>query len=319
VNCIFVFVQLMFEDFSDPSIYSKIVEPIFILLFSIELVMKFGAQGFKTFFRKKWNLYDLAVIIFSIIGLSLEFTKIPQLDTSMLVGGMRLIRMMKFIRYFSVSDKLRAITDTFFAAVPLATTQIIIIVLWYYAYGIIGMELFSGKLSRENPRLKGTDYDLLGFYEVSNFDNILNALLTEFHLMVVNNWHVTMKGAIAVTRRWSALYFIVFWLLTVIIFANLVVATVIDIFSQHFAHHSEEDKVSERQLEEHRPQPLQNDSKLLEEANTPSALIRLGETGDDMHVVISDTFTSDSVTVDSDLTLNESRSTDNLLIDYNSE
>jgi hypothetical protein len=153
---------------------------------------------------------------------------------------MRLLRMSKFIRYFSISDRLRIIVDTFFEVIPAATTQIVIVLLWYYAYGIIGMECFAGRLSRENPRLKGTDYDLLNFYNVSNYNDILMAFLTSYHLTVVNNWHVTMKGAIAATNRWSTIYFVVFWLFTVVIFMNLVVATVLDIFSNQFVARTKE-------------------------------------------------------------------------------
>ena len=51
------------------------------------------------------------------------------------------------------------------------------------------MQLFYGLLTPGDPRLIGTDYDTLNYY-CNNFDNFVNALVTLFELMVVNNWQV---------------------------------------------------------------------------------------------------------------------------------
>ncbi len=42
------------------------------------------------------------------------------------------------------------------------------------------------------------------------------------------------------TNRWAALYFIVFWLMTIIVLMNLVVATVLDVFAQQVSTVAEE-------------------------------------------------------------------------------
>jgi two pore calcium channel protein 1 len=56
LNCVFVVLQLIFEDYGHPSIWSKILEPTFIVLFTLELLLKLGGQGPKGFIRRKWNL-----------------------------------------------------------------------------------------------------------------------------------------------------------------------------------------------------------------------------------------------------------------------
>lgn len=171
---------------------------------------------------------------------------------SIFIAMLRLLRLMRFIRYFSISDRLKIIADTFIEVIPTGVVQFTIVLLWYYGYSEIAMFLFGGKLVRTNDALKGTDYDLLNFYDVANYNNIFNSFLTQYHLTVVNNWHVTMKGAIAVTNRFACIYFIVFWLLTIIILMNLVVATVLDIFSNQIQHKRAEDIKAKRREKEER-------------------------------------------------------------------
>lgn len=188
-------------------------------------------------------------------------------SASIVVAGLRLLRMMRFVRYFSVSDRLRVIADTFMEVIPWGASQFGIVLLWFYSYGILGMYLLGGKLIRplatdlKNPLLK-TDYHALDFYEVSNFNTILNCFITEFHLTVVNNWHITMRGAIAVTSRWIVVYFITFWLLTIIILMNLVVATVLDIFSSqiHQKLAAEQQKLREEREQQERERLLRTES-----------------------------------------------------------
>jgi len=163
---------------------------------------------------------------------------------------MRLLSLSRFIRTFSVSDRLRLIANTFAQVLPIATVQFTIVLLWYYSYGLVGMHLMYDTLHRPtndtliimgnnstliaNPLLK-TEYHMNNYYDIVNYNSFFNMLLTQFHLTIVSNWQVTMKAyMVALDTRWISLYFIVFWLVTVIILMNLVVASVLDIFAIQF-------------------------------------------------------------------------------------
>ncbi|KAL0482997.1 two pore calcium channel protein 1 [Acrasis kona] len=231
-NCGFVVFQIATENFSDSTQWSDYLEIFFVLPIVGEVLLRFIGDGPLHFFKKGWNIYDIVTVNVCVISLILEWTSVTSLKSSAVVAAIRLMRLMQFFRYFAVSRRLRIIASTFINVVPTGLIQFTIVLLWYYSYGIIGMHLFGDKLVRGNPLLKGTDYDMLNFYEVSGYSNVLIMLQTQYHLTVVNNWHVTMKGAIAVTNRWACVYFIIFWLLTIIILMNLVVATVLDVFAQ---------------------------------------------------------------------------------------
>lgn len=72
---------------------------------------------------------------------------------------------------------------------------------FYYAFAIVGMEIFQGMITYYgynttnasllfcgNPLLNGSDF-FAERYCGNNFNNIVNALVVLFELTVVNQWH----------------------------------------------------------------------------------------------------------------------------------
>ena len=91
------------------------------------------------------------------------------------------------------------------------------------------MQLYYGLLTPDNPRLNGTDYAADGYY-LNNFDSYSRALITLFELMVVNNWQVIMFGVVAVTNKWSQIYFLSFYIMTVMVVLNLILAFIVEVY-----------------------------------------------------------------------------------------
>ena len=54
-----------------------------------------------------------------------------------------------------------------------------------------------------------------------NFNNLANAFVTLFTLMVVNQWHIIANGFVLVTNKWARLYFISFHMVVVILVLNI--------------------------------------------------------------------------------------------------
>ena len=64
-----------------------------------------------------------------------------------------------------------------------------------------------------------------------NFNDFPASLVTLFHIMVVNNWFITCDMITALKGWWSPrLFFISFWVLTVLIMLNLVISFVLEIY-----------------------------------------------------------------------------------------
>lgn len=92
------------------------------------------------------------------------------------------------------------------------------------------MALFSGRVHTysliDNPTIEPL------FYLV-NFNDFVGSYITLFTLMVVNNWWVTCNVYIVICngKHWPVIYFIAFWVVTVCIMLNIVVAFVLEIYN----------------------------------------------------------------------------------------
>ena len=58
-----------------------------------------------------------------------------------------------------------------------------------------------------------------------NFNNMANAFVTLFTLMVVNQWHVIAQGFVLVTSKWARIYFFTFHMVVVILVLNIFTGT----------------------------------------------------------------------------------------------
>jgi len=78
LSCLLVVLELSLEDFRHPF-WSRFVEPLLIVVFGGEMVLKFLGYGFTEFIKRKWNVYDSITVAISALGYILNLAQIPQL------------------------------------------------------------------------------------------------------------------------------------------------------------------------------------------------------------------------------------------------
>ena len=79
-----------------------------------------------------------------------------------------------------------------------------------------------------------------------NFNSFGSGMITMFHMMIVNNWYVTVKMYTNVfENNWPILFFISFWAVVVLIVLNIVVSIVLDIYDSVYDEVDEFYKVSQ--------------------------------------------------------------------------
>lgn len=69
----------------------------------------------------------------------------------------------------------------------------------------------------------------LSYYYLNSFENLLTSGVTLFELTVVNNWFIVMNGYVSVAHSYSRIYFITFYLFTMVVL-TIVVASVLQAF-----------------------------------------------------------------------------------------
>ncbi|KAK2179684.1 hypothetical protein NP493_477g01020 [Ridgeia piscesae] len=168
------------------------VAVIFVAIYIVEIVLKILALGPHGYFSCGWNRFDFLVVLVSAIGLLLELA-----DRNFYY--LLVLRPLRLLRLFKMKRRLRDILGTIMMLFSRMVSIAIVMLLLYYSFAIIGIELFSrynlkdscinGSVEVYYRYTNGTD---TGYYYLNSFENILISCVTLFELTVVNNWYIIM-------------------------------------------------------------------------------------------------------------------------------
>ncbi|KAI4902887.1 hypothetical protein NFI96_011006 [Prochilodus magdalenae] len=201
----------------------------FTLVFVIEAILKLVAFGFRRFFKERWNQLDLAIVLLSVMGITLEEidlnASLPINPT--IIRIMRVLRIARVLKLLKMATGMRALLDTVVQALPQVGNLGLLFMLLFFIYAALGVELF-GKLecSEENP--------CEGLSRHATFENFGMAFLTLFRVSTGDNWNGIMKDTLRECKSGdrclsylplvSPLYFVTFVLVAQFVLVNVVVA-----------------------------------------------------------------------------------------------
>uniref|UniRef100_A0A8C0JAA0 Calcium voltage-gated channel subunit alpha1 H n=1 Tax=Chelonoidis abingdonii TaxID=106734 RepID=A0A8C0JAA0_CHEAB len=184
---------------------------VFTIVFVFEAVLKLVAFGFRRFFKDRWNQLDLAIVLLSIMGITLEEIEM----NAALPINPTIIRIMRVLRIARGKTCLSGNLGLLF-------------MLLFFIYAALGVELF-GKLdcSEDNP--------CEGLSRHATFTNFGMAFLTLFRVSTGDNWNGIMKDTLRECTREdkhclsylpiiSPVYFVTFVLIAQFVLVNVVVA-----------------------------------------------------------------------------------------------
>eukprot|EP00092_Neocalanus_flemingeri_P018251 GFUD01019752.1.p1 GENE.GFUD01019752.1~~GFUD01019752.1.p1 ORF type:complete len:800 (-),score=165.21 GFUD01019752.1:93-2492(-) len=238
INATLLVVQAALIETTDQDhlLYNTTVGMVFMLLYSVEVLLKVSGLGLRGYLVCPWNVFDLIVTTTSIISMGLVFTSYSSEDHMSTIVILRLVRV---LRLFRMKKRFRDVFGTALILLPHLVSTVIVLQLLYYFFAIIGMELFSSydltNCCKGSPIESFYFHhpdpdDLHGFYFLNNFHSLPQAGVTLFELTVVNNWSIIMEAHVTVTGSgWTRLYFITFYLFTLVVL-TIVVAAVLEAF-----------------------------------------------------------------------------------------
>ncbi|GFV56389.1 two pore calcium channel protein 1 [Trichonephila clavipes] len=178
----------------------------------------------------QFQRFDFGVTLMSIAGLIAEQFRFP-------FSYVTILRTLRLLRLFKLKKRYRDVLGTLFIILPRFLSVACVLVILYYFFGIIGMEVLSGydlvncckNTTVEQFYRFDNDSSLDGYYYLNNFDDFITSQITLFELMVVNNWFIIMNGYASVATGWTRLYFMSFYIVTMVVI-NIVVAFVLEAF-----------------------------------------------------------------------------------------
>uniref|UniRef100_A0A671VTF4 Calcium voltage-gated channel subunit alpha1 I n=1 Tax=Sparus aurata TaxID=8175 RepID=A0A671VTF4_SPAAU len=219
IICINV-ITMSLEHYSQPQSLEtalKYCNYFFTSTFVIEASLKLVAFGFRRFFKDRWNQLDLAIVLLSVMGITLEEIEInaslPINPT--IIRIMRVLRIARVLKLLKMATGMRALLDTVVQALPQVGNLGLLFMLLFFIYAALGVELF-GEL------VCNADYPCEGMSRHATFENFGMAFLTLFQVSTGDNWNGIMK-VIQFTFI-SPMYFVSFVLTAQFVLINVVVA-----------------------------------------------------------------------------------------------
>ena len=240
INLVLITIELQRTTVGDEDSLLVIYNFCFITYYTAEQVFRLVFMGYRQYFSSRGNLYDafITLVLFILQLLTTIIYHSPFHRSS--IGGSyeTLIRLMnifivlRLLRVIPHVKQLWVLTNTMLELVKNLRGFAGIMVVVYYLFALLGMELFS-HMNVVNYAAQNDcgSYDNLGYY-ANNFNDFASSIVVLWDIMIVNNWYVFLDkfSRDSHLHEWSKLYFIAWWLVSVVICANLFISLVLETF-----------------------------------------------------------------------------------------
>ncbi|XP_055081575.1 voltage-dependent L-type calcium channel subunit alpha-1C [Periophthalmus magnuspinnatus] len=238
----------------------NILNMLFTGLFTVEMILKLIAFKPRGYFSDPWNVFDFLIVIGSIIDVILS--EINPADSShsssshppvvrpmglqnseenarISITFFRLFRVMRLVKLLSRGEGIRTLLWTFIKSFQALPYVALLIVMLFFIYAVIGMQMFGKIALRDNTQINRNN----------NFQTFPQAVLLLFRCATGEAWQEIMlacsrmrpceKGSTHEHNsthqedcgsQFAIIYFVSFYMLCAFLIINLFVAVIMDNF-----------------------------------------------------------------------------------------
>lgn len=193
----------------------EILDTICLVIFIIEIILKFLAYGIR-FFTSGWNIFDLIIVVISVIS-GLAFMKVFRTFRVFRVfrslKALKSLKGMRSLRMVSGLKNLRIIVEAIGKSIPGIFWSAILMLLVYYMFALMGTSLF------------GEDFP-------DWFGTMGKSMYTLFQVMTLESWSMGISRPVMEVFEWAWLYFVPFVLIASFLIMNVVVGIVVNSISE---------------------------------------------------------------------------------------
>jgi len=201
--------------------------------FFIEMVLYFIVFNFAWIWQEKRSIYfefllQVIAIYAETLFLSSSFTRVERgislCCIVFLLRTLRLLHLLTEISYFKmIVGTFLKFNVTFFTMILTLYTVVLI-------FTEIGMIFFAGEITTNSAQTR--NFQTPPLWYLMNFNDHASSYITLFHVMIVNNWFITVDMYCTVTGNdWPRLFFALFWIFSVCMMLNLVISFVLEVYS----------------------------------------------------------------------------------------
>lgn len=223
-------IVLLSED-GRPSPLSPWIQASFVFVYVFEMLLKLVVMSPKGYWSSPLNRFDALVSVASLIVTIIVL--VPNAVSDPLL--IRVFTLIRVFRLFRILSRLQRFQVLFGAVLRIGAVLVrasLPLLIYYTFFALLGMTLYGGLIYEGNPKLIGTSFQAAGYINCSSWNDGYSSFVTLFQLMIVNNWFIIAEGPEAVTNSWSRVFFVIWWLVSVLVNVNIFVALLLESFSE---------------------------------------------------------------------------------------
>uniref|UniRef100_A0A672V514 Sodium channel protein n=1 Tax=Strigops habroptila TaxID=2489341 RepID=A0A672V514_STRHB len=231
-------------------------DKIFTYIFILEMVLKWVAYGFQTYFTNAWCWLDFLIVDVSLVSLVAHALGLSELSA---IKSLRTLRALRPLRALSRFEGMRVVVNALTGAIPSIMNVLLVCLTFWLIFSIMGVNLFAGKFYHcvntttgdpftpeevsnktvcENLMLTAED---VRWKNVKvNFDNVGAGYLSLLQVATFKGWMEIMYAAVDSGEKqpkyennlYMYIYFVAFIIFGSFFTLNLFIGVIIDNFNQ---------------------------------------------------------------------------------------
>ncbi|XP_035519839.1 sodium channel protein type 4 subunit alpha A isoform X2 [Morone saxatilis] len=240
------------------KIILEYADKVFTYIFIIEMLLKWVAYGFKTYFTNAWCWLDFFIVDISLISLCANWMGYSELGP---IKSLRTLRALRPLRALSRFEGMRVVVNALVGAIPSIFNVLLVCLIFWLIFSIMGVNLFAGKFYR---CINTTTDELFPMSEVNNrsdcmaikeatqearwvnvkvnYDNVGKGYLSLLQIATFKGWMDIMYAAVDSREveeqpsyeinLYMYIYFVIFIIFGSFFTLNLFIGVIIDNFNQ---------------------------------------------------------------------------------------
>ncbi|KAM6461162.1 sodium channel protein type 1 subunit alpha isoform 4-T4 [Liasis olivaceus] len=233
-------------------------DKVFTYIFILEMLLKWVAYGYQTYFTNAWCWLDFLIVDVSLVSLTANALGYSELGA---IKSLRTLRALRPLRALSRFEGMRVVVNALLGAIPSIMNVLLVCLIFWLIFSIMGVNLFAGKFYY---CVNTTTGDMFGIDEVANktecenlihanetarwknvkvnFDNVGFGYLSLLQVATFKGWMDIMYAAVDSRKvleqpkyednLYMYIYFVIFIIFGSFFTLNLFIGVIIDNFNQ---------------------------------------------------------------------------------------
>ena len=232
INCILIGV----ETYIQPN-WILLVQKVALAVFTIEILIRWIArQSVKSFFKDAWNMFDLFIVLISLIPESV-------FENGSWIICIRILRVFRVLRLLRASEEVKLIVAVLIRSFSALTYNGLFFLIFMYLFSLIGLNLFKlpdASIADEDTLIRLSDYHTMApnapIISPDPYGTLSESMFSLFRILTGEDWTDLRYNLLIAAdldlinaSAWMVTFFHVIWyIISAFLLLNLLVGAILN-------------------------------------------------------------------------------------------